>query len=69
MDTKSITALIVSAAIAVAFLFVVIAPVLGVDVPMQTQTLVFGLFAALAGFGGSQYGEQQALKRMTALKS
>lgn len=69
MDTKSITALIVSVAIAVAFLFVVIAPVFQVEIPAQTQTLVFGLFAALAGFGGSQYGEQQAVKRLNTLKS
>lgn len=69
-DSKSITALIVSAVIAIAFLFVVIAPALpNVIVPQTTQTLVFSLFAAMAGFGGSQYGEAQALKRMSALQA
>ena len=64
MDTKQIITIIVAATVAVSFLFVVIAPAFNVIIPSTTSALVFGLFSALAGFGGSQYGEAAATKRI-----
>lgn len=67
-DTKSVITLIVAIAVSIAFMFVVIAPALNVIVPQTTSAMVFAMFGALAGFGGSQYGEAQAAKRMLQMQ-
>ena len=68
MDTKQIITIIVAATVAVSFLFVVISPAFGVIIPNTTSALVFGLFSALAGFGGSQYGEAAATRRLLSVQ-
>lgn len=67
-DTKSIITLLVAVAVSVSFLFVVIAPAFNVIVPQTTSAMVFAMFGALAGFGGSQYGEAQAAKRVMMMQ-
>lgn len=68
-DTKSVITLIVAIAVSIAFMFVVIAPAFNVIVPQPTSAMVFAMFGALAGFGGSQYGEAQAAKRVMMMQS
>ena len=68
MDTKQIITIIVAATVAVSFLFVVIAPAFNVIIPNTTSALVFGLFSALTGFGGSQYGEAAATRRLLSVQ-
>ena len=68
IDTKQIITVIVAATVAVAFLFVVIAPAFNVIIPNTTSALVFGLFSALTGFGGSQYGEAAATRRLLSVQ-
>lgn len=69
IDTKSIITLLVAIAVSVAFVFVVIAPAFNVIVPQTTSAMVFAMFGALAGFGGSQYGEAQAANRLLAAQA
>lgn len=68
IDTKSVVTLLVAIAVSLAFVFVVVAPAFNVIVPNTTSSMVFAMFGALAGFGGSQYGQAQAVKQFNAMQ-
>lgn len=65
-DTKAIISILVAVTSCVAFLATVFAPFFGVKLDANVQTLVFSLFSAMVGAGGTSVlismGQAQAAK-------
>lgn len=60
IDTQKVIALIGAAAVAIAFLFVVLAPAFpNVIVPQGTANVVFGLFGIVFGYSAAQFQQNQ----------
>lgn len=66
LDVKGVISILVALTSCIAFLGVVFAPFFGVKLEANVQTLVFSLFSALLGAGGTSVliglGQSQAAK-------
>lgn len=67
MRTKEdIIAVVLAVVVGVAFLAVVLAPMLGLHTDPQTTTVVIGMFTALAGAYGMSLYKEQRVKTLEA---